>query len=110
MKWIAGRQNTGYEKFPIIEKGFKCFQLLGFDCYLIRYLDGSFIPPHIDEVQGKHYRFNFIVKYPESGGEFSCTKFFQFWRLIFFRPDLHEHSVSKCVGTRYILSFGIVLK
>jgi hypothetical protein len=109
MKWVPGRQNTGYEKLTLIERGFKFWKLSGFDCHIIKYADGSFIPPHTDKVIGKHYRFNFILKYPTSGGEFSCEKFWKLGRLIFFRPDLYKHSVSKCVGTRYVLSFGIAI-
>ena len=109
--WKKGRQGTGYELITLIRKGFSFYKLAGFDLHIIRYNDGDFIPPHKDEVDGKqHYRFNFIQKKPKSGGEFACETYFKFWRLIFFRPDLYTHSVSKCVGSRIVLSFGFCLQ
>lgn len=109
--WQNGRQNTGYQKITLIEKEFKIGKLSGFDFHIIKYNDGDSIPPHIDPVdENQHYRCNFILKKPKSGGEFYCEKYNKFWRFIFFRPDLYTHSVSKCVGTRYILSFGFCIK
>lgn len=112
LKWTSGRQNTGYEKITFIEKGFSLGKFLGFDLHLIRYPSGSFILKHVDKVDfGKHYRFNFVLKRPKSGGIFECEKLWQVGqRFFFFRPDLHEHSVSKCEGTRYVLSFGFITK
>lgn len=108
--WKKGRQNTGYETVTLIKKGFKFGRLSGFDLHLIRYNHGNFIPPHQDVVEfNDHYRFNVLLKKPRSGGEFICEKYFKFWRLIFFRPDLYVHSVTECNGTRYVLSFGFCL-
>jgi hypothetical protein len=110
MIWQKGRQNTGYEKITLIQKGFAFFNISGFDFHIIRYNDGDFIPPHIDPVdQCNHYRCNFILKNPKSG-EFYCENYFKFWRFIFFRPDKYTHSVSKCIGSRYIISMGFCTK
>ena len=83
-----------------------------FDSYLIRYPDGSAIPPHTDPVQdGRHYRLNIILKSPRSGGEFTCANpLFATKRIKFFRPDVSEHSVTQVNGgSRYVLSIGWVL-
>ena len=111
MRWTKGRQNTGYEKLTFINKGFRCWMLLGFDCHLLRYTDGSFIPPHTDAVEsGRHHRINLVLKKPKKGGIFKCSQAWKIGqRLFYFRPDIHEHEVSECVGTRYVLSLGWVL-
>ena len=83
-----------------------------FDSYLIRYPEGSAIPPHIDKVEsGRHYRLNIILKSPASGGEFICKDpLFATSRVKFFRPDISEHSVTQVVGgSRYVFSLGWVL-
>jgi hypothetical protein len=83
-----------------------------FDSYLIRYPEGSEIPPHTDPVQsGRHYRLNIVLKAPSSGGEFICsTPIFATTRIKLFRPDACEHSVTRVVGgSRYVLSLGWVL-
>jgi hypothetical protein len=84
---------------------------LPFDSYLIRYPEGSEIPPHTDPVlKGRHYRLNLILKSSRSGGEFICaTPLFATNRIKFFRPDACEHSVTRVEGgSRYVLSFGWV--
>jgi hypothetical protein len=109
--WKKGRQSGGYQVITLIKKGFQLGNLSGFDLHIIRYNDGDSIPPHIDDVDdNEHHRFNLILKNPKEGGQFNCEKYFKFWRLIYFRPDKYIHSVSKCVGSRYILSFGFCLK
>jgi hypothetical protein len=111
LKWQKGRQDGGYEKITFIESGFRLSKMLGFDIHLLRYQSGSFIPEHVDQVkEGNHHRFNLIIKKPKSGGVFRCDKCVSIWRLTYFRPDLYKHSVSECVGSRYVLSFGVVLK
>lgn len=83
-----------------------------FDMYLIRYPEGSEIPPHTDPVQsGRHYRLNVILKSPKSGGEFRCEKpIYSSSRVKLFRPDVCEHCVTRVVGgNRYVLSIGWVL-
>lgn len=102
--WQKGRQETGYDKFTLISFWF-------FDAHLIYYPTGSHIPPHVDQVpSGKHYRVNIVLRPAKEGGEFVCNEVFINWSwLKFFRPDLHEHSVSVInKGTRLIFSFGWV--
>ena len=105
-RWQRGRQGTGYDKMLLLTAPWP------FDCYLIRYPDGSEIPPHTDPVAaGRHYRLNVILKAPRSGGEFVCAKpLFATTRIKLFRPDACEHSVTRVVGgSRYVLSVGWVL-
>ena len=107
-RWQRGRQGTGYDKMLLLTAPWP----LPFDCYLIRYPDGSEIPPHTDPVAaGRHYRLNVILKAPRSGGEFVCAKpLFATTRIKLFRPDACEHSVTRVVGgSRYVLSVGWVL-
>ena len=107
-RWQRGRQGTGYDKMLLLTGKWP----LPFDSYLIRYPDGSEIPPHTDPVQsGRHYRLNIILKSPKSGGEFVCAKaLFSTGRIKLFRPDLCEHSVTRVAGgSRYVFSLGWVL-
>ena len=107
-RWQRGRQGTGYDKMLLLTAPWP----LPFDCYLIRYPDGSEIPPHTDPVAaGRHYRLNVILKAPRSGGEFVCANpLFATRRIKLFRPDACEHSVTRVVGgSRYVLSVGWVL-
>jgi len=105
LRWQRGRQGSGYDKMLLATARWP----LPFDCYLIRYPEGSQIPPHTDPVQaGRHYRLNIILKSPASGGEFICaTPLFASKRIKLFRPDACEHSVTRVVGgSRYVLSIG----
>jgi len=108
-KWQEGRQKSGYDKMLLIQNTF----LLPFDCYIIRYREGSEIDTHTDPVEGKeHHRINIVLKNAEYGGHFWCNdeeSLNIFNRIIYFRPDKFEHSVSKILfGTRYVLSIGWV--
>jgi hypothetical protein len=108
-RWQRGRQGTGYDKMLLLASLWPH----PFDSYLIRYPEGSEIPPHTDPVQkGRHYRLNLVLKAPKSGGEFICSSpIFATKRVKLFRPDACEHSVSRVVGgSRYVLSFGWVLR
>lgn len=107
-RWQRGRQGTGYDKMLLLTAPWP----IPFDSYLIRYPEGSEIPPHTDPVQsGSHYRLNVILKAPKSGGEFICMNpIYSNSRLKLFRPDASEHSVTRVVGgSRYVLSVGWVL-
>ena len=107
-RWQRGRQGTGYDKMLLATAKWP----LPFDSYLIRYPEGSAIPPHTDPVQsGRHYRLNVVLKSPKSGGEFICaTPIFATKRVKLFRPDACEHSVTQVVGgSRYVFSLGWVL-
>jgi hypothetical protein len=107
LRWQKGRQGTGYDKMLLFTASWP----LPFDSYLIRYPEGSEIPPHTDPVQaGRHYRLNIVLKSPRSGGEFICaTPLFATKRIKLFRPDACEHSVTRVVGgSRYVFSLGWV--
>jgi len=107
-RWQRGRQGTGYDKMLLLTAPWP----IPFDSYLLRYPDGSEIPPHTDPVDGKrHYRLNIILKSPKSGGEFICSSpIFSTARIKLFRPDACEHSVTRVSGgSRYVFSLGWVL-
>jgi hypothetical protein len=109
LRWQCGRQGTGYDKMLLLTARWP----LPFDSYLIRYPEGSEIPPHTDPVQaGRHYRLNIVLKSSPSGGEFVCaTPIYASRRIKLFRPDACEHSVTRVVGgSRYVLSLGWVLR
>ena len=109
LRWEPGRQGTGYDKCLILASRFP----IPFDCYLLRFPEGTEIPPHRDPVTtGRHYRLNVVVKRAPSGGDFVCADPMLDWgRLKFFRSDQSIHSVTRVVGgTRYVLSIGWVLE
>lgn len=108
-RWQKGRQGTGYDKMLLLTAHWP----LPFDSYLIRYPEGSEIPPHTDPVTtDRHYRLNVILKSPREGGDFVCaTPIFATRRIKLFRPDACEHSVTRVVGgSRYVFSLGWVRK
>src|SRR5688572_31222515 len=84
-RWQKGRQGSGYDKMLLLTAPWP----VPFDSYLIRYPDGSSVPPHTDPVQrGKHYRLNIILKAPKAGGEFVCAKpIYASRRIKLLRPD-----------------------
>lgn len=133
--WKPGRQGTGYEILPVkfvphLKVWVEYLAILVrqantgdfWDAYLIRYLDGSYVPPHKDEasIYGmRHNRVNLILQNPTSGGEFLIDgkppldyngeeipsvipegDAYHFW------PDEMTHEVTPVVGTRLILSVG----
>lgn len=105
IKWEKGRQGTGYKKKLLLQGSF-------YDIYLLKYEVGDSIPPHKDPVPNKkHFRVNVILK-NAVGGKFVCDNvLFKFGRVIFFRSDIAEHSVTEVIkGTRYVLSIGWALK
>jgi hypothetical protein len=107
-RWQRGRQGSGYDKMLLLTAPWP----VPFDSYLIRYPDGSEIPPHTDPVQsGRHYRMNVVLKSPIAGGEFVCkTPIYESKRVKIFRPDACEHSVTRVRGgSRYVFSLGWVL-
>ncbi len=109
LRWEKGRQNTGYDKLLLAANPF----LIPFDCYLLRFPDGTEIPPHRDPVTGgRHYRLNIVVKRSRSGGEFVCSDpIFETRRIKLFRSDVSTHSVTKVQGgSRYVISLGWVLR
>jgi hypothetical protein len=107
MVWEIGRQHSGYVKYLIFES-----QRLKLDVYLLKFVEGSKITPHIDEViEGKHYRLNIYLRNAREGGEFSVSQhIFRNRFMCLFRPDKFIHSVSEVKsGTRYVLSIGKLL-
>ncbi|MNC17067.1 hypothetical protein D3C76_429790 [compost metagenome] len=107
-KWEIGRQQSGYDKMPIISSN-----RINFDLWLLRFKPGSYIAPHVDTVPNRrHYRLNIFIKPAKAGGEFRAGNvIYQNRFLAYFRPDISTHSVSKVEsGTRYVLSFGFTLK
>lgn len=109
MKWEHGRQKTDYLKFKVFSSNF-----LLMDLYLLKFPKGSKIPFHRDTVSfGNHYRLNIIVWPFFKGGKFQCEKTIikipNF--LYLFRSDKYKHGVSKITkGTRYVISFGKVIR
>lgn len=87
------------------------FQSRRLSIYLVRYSAGHRILPHVDMVsEGQLYKLNCVLVKPRVGGEFVCEKTMLnlFGRLIIFRPDLHQHQVSKIQqGNRWLLSFAL---
>jgi len=97
--WKSGRQGTGYARLTLLATSW-------LDCHVLRYPPGGYIPPHTDKlVDGrKHFRMNIRLTGDDS---FKCRKvLFKWWRVVIFRPDLHEHSVPAVKKTRYMLSIG----
>ncbi|BES73124.1 hypothetical protein RE428_41420 [Marinobacter nanhaiticus D15-8W] len=78
--------------------------------YLVRYPEGHRVRRHLDMVsEGCLYKLNCVLVKPKVGGEFICDKnlFNLANRLILFRPDLHQHEVSRIEqGSRWLLSFA----
>lgn len=108
--WDIGRQKRGYDKMLL------CMFPLPFiwiDTYLLRFKQGSNIPPHVDPVDKyNHYRLNIILKSAKLGGEFICHQsYINTKRIKFFRSDTMEHSVNEVLdGSRYVLSIGFAIK
>ncbi len=82
------------------------------DCYLLRYGEGTHIPPHRDPVtSGRHFRLNVVLREARRGGRFVCEgAIFSSRRINLFRPDMVEHAVTRIdEGTRIVLSVGWLL-
>lgn len=106
--WTSGRQNASYYKRLLFEINQPRLKL---DCYLLKYVPGSAIHPHIDpSCHGHHYRLNIVLKKPRLGGVFKCSTkpILQIGqRVILFRPDLYTHELTTVrYGTRIVLSIG----
>jgi hypothetical protein len=124
LSWEEGRQQTGYFKSSvhgneqISEIILRCLVYIGaspksgYDCYLIRYPEGSHIPPHVDDAPfgARHSRLNILVKSADFGGILKvCDEEIEIFDgdAYYFRPDLYEHSVTTIEkGERVILSVG----
>lgn len=92
-------------------KNWVLFQSRRLSIYLVRYSAGHQIVPHVDMVsEGRLYKLNLVLVKPASGGEFRCEGSLLncSGRIIVFRPDLYQHSVTKIErGTRWLLSFAL---
>lgn len=109
MIWKLGRQMTKYKTLTLLNWKVNFFKFYGCDLHLIWYSKSHYIPPHTDPVKfGRHYRINIVLIKSKSGGEFICEKAKRFFwgRILYFRPDVMEHSVTECSDTRFVLSFG----
>lgn len=109
LRWERGRQLTGYDKMLLLASPFP----IPFDCYILRFPEGSEIPPHKDPVTGRrHYRLNIILKQPPRGGEFVCrAPILNYGRVKLFRSDASDHGVTRVIGgRRYVLSIGWALR
>lgn len=103
MKWVEGRQGTGYETCLLFQS-----ERFKFDCYLIRYRPGSYVGSHVDPVpSGEHHRLNIILQHAKRGGEFHALKWlYKSDRIKYFRSD-SPHWVDRIdEGTRYVFSIG----
>jgi hypothetical protein len=78
---------------------------------LVTYSEGHRVPRHLDMIEsGRYYKLNFILVNAKRGGVFETEAviFSLFNRIILFRPDLYDHSVSKIEkGKRVLLSFAL---
>ena len=87
------------------------FQSRRLSVYLVRYSAGHRVVPHVDMVsEGRLYKLNLVLSKPASGGEFRCERSLLNWfgRVVLFRPDLYQHSVSRIErGNRWLLSFAL---
>ena len=139
--WEPGRQGTGYERLALrslvdqdpLYGGLarRALAEIGgtgwdgkvqvvheghWDMWIIRYPDGSYIPPHKDEatVFGlRHRRLNALVRAPARGGELVAGGDLIQMRVgdgLLFYPDETEHAVSKVEGVRLVFSVGAWLE
>lgn len=123
--WTPGRQGSGYDILPLREVlpqaagslVARSLAQLGtpferyWDVYLIRYRDGSFIAPHVDDAQhGKrHRRINAVVTPADHGGELTIDGRrieLAVGDAVRFYPDREVHAVSPVTGTRLMFSVG----
>ncbi len=106
-RWQRGRQRSGYDKMLLLQS----YWPLPLDMYVLRFPEGSEIPPHTDPVSaGDHFRLNILLKRARKGGQFICsTPIYESERIKYFRPDACVHSVTKVEsGSRYVFSIGWV--
>jgi hypothetical protein len=111
-KWEKGRQRSGYEKMLLAKAAWP----IPFDCYLLKFPEGSEVPWHKDlspRPGWDHYRINVVLRPAELGGDFRAKggPLLNFPRFKAFRPDRIEHAVTKIVsGERLVLSIGFLIR
>lgn len=125
--WEEGRQKSRYEKTSVPKEDVRFTSLInrslqalnapsghGFDCWILRYPVGSYIPAHLDDALfgSEHWRLNAIIQ-SDLNAEFILNNRRIDLRdsdAIIFRPDKHVHSVTEVVETnRYVWSVGVLL-
>ncbi|MEL0618014.1 hypothetical protein V6243_14390 [Cobetia marina] len=78
---------------------------------LVTYPEGHSVMRHNDPMgSGSYYKLNIVLKKPRQGGVFETdgSLFRLADRVVLFRPDLHEHSVSRIEhGNRVLLSIAL---
>ena len=114
LRWDTGRQESGYSKLLVVTS-----KWLKFDCYILKFPEGTGIPDHIDPaIEGyEHHRLNLILNKPCIGtGEIKVDGPAR-WigdRLMIFRPDMYWHSMTPVSfiweKNCYILSVGWLKK
>lgn len=130
LHWEKGRQETGYLKSLVPVKDSEHLKDLVarslcelgqedldcYDCYILKYPTGSFIPPHKDKGRlfgKKHWRLNALIAHDHTGGQLVIEDR-QINLLpgdaLVFTPDEMTHSVSEITnGIRYVWSVGTML-
>jgi alkylated DNA repair dioxygenase AlkB len=124
--WEGGRQGTGYDKLDLRAldpaptymaalladaRVAMAVEYTGWDAYLLRYRDGSLIPPHRDPThRGRHLRLNaqVLVSAPGTGELRLDGEVFdlEVGDAVVFRSDQILHQVSPVVGERLVFSVG----
>ncbi len=78
---------------------------------LVTYPEGHRVMRHNDPMgAGSYYKLNMVLIKPAKGGVFETDRviFSLFNRIILFRPDLYDHSVSTITrGKRVLLSIAL---
>ena len=124
--WQRGRQDTGYLKRAVdrddpavgalIERSLATLfpgPRHGHDAWLLRYPDGTHIPPHVDPPLrdgARHARLNAVIAAPPRGGVLrldGTVVSLAPGDAVVFYPDQVRHEVSACDGgERWIWSVG----
>lgn len=124
--FTPGRQGTGYEIAAVPpdvftglqEKSLRALGIdksVGYDCYVMRYTTGSFIPKHKDTAffGSRHLRINAIIQDADEGGFLfieGLNHVVGVGDAYVFRPDLLEHEVTEIIkGERYVWTLGTML-
>ena len=122
--WKPGRQGTGYDILPLprFRKGAieRALARIGtpyedhWDVYLIRYPDGSHVPPHTDDAQfgRRHRRINALLERATGGGELTIAGArveLAIGDAVLFEPDREVHEVARVVGSRLLFSVGALV-
>lgn len=110
LNWQRGRSGN-YQKMRLAKSGWP----IPSDCYLIRYREGDFAAVHTDpSPKGmRHFRLNILLQRAQDGGNFTLwgASTWRKGRIRLFRPDLHQHAVTKIIkGQRLVLSIGWLSK